>query len=287
MFTNIKEFAESCETLRQARENAGEMSLVKEIGIYIVLFIILFIALSVAAQIEAIFDPNGTEDYLLLSAFIIVPVIVYLYATKIEKRSWRSIGFSKGNALSSTLKGFLIGFAMFFSVVIIGFALGQYTFIGFDFSLAVYIIPFFIGFVIQSFAEEIYARGWTLTYFSRRHSVLIGILASNIIFVLPHFRSTGIDLMSVINIFLVGTVFAVLFLRFDNIWICGGAHAAWNFSQGPIFGFNVSGMEIPSIFKFSSINQNMIGGGIFGPESSLIATVVFVVALILAVYYRN
>lgn len=49
-----------------------------------------------------------------LLGFIVVPVIIYLYVTKIEKRSWRSIGFSKGNAVSSTLKGLLIGFLMFF-----------------------------------------------------------------------------------------------------------------------------------------------------------------------------
>ena len=91
--------------------------------------------------------------------------------------------------------------------------------------------------------------------------------------------------ISVVNIFIVGIVFAVLFLRFDNIWICGGVHTAWNFSQGIIFGFNVSGISTPSLMNFSQAGQNLINGGSFGPESSLIATVVFVIVLILAFCY--
>ena len=61
-------------------------------------------------------------------------------------------------------------------------------------------------------------------------------------------------------------------------------HTAWNFSQGIIFGFNVSGTSTPSILKCSQVGQNLINGGNFGPESSLIATFVLIVALILIIY---
>ena len=148
------------------------------------------------------------------------------------------------------------------------------------------IFPFLVAFTIQSFGEEIYTRGWTLTYFSKRHGILTAILAANIIFILPHCFNLGLDILSIINIFLVGTVFAVMFLRFDNIWICGGAHTAWNFSQGIIFGFSVSGTPTPSLLKFSQAGQNMIEGGIFGPESGLIATGVIVVSLIILMYFE-
>ena len=159
---------------------------------------------------------------------------------------------------------------MFLVVVMIGIALGQFTFTGFDFSQAIYALPFLVAFTIQSFGEEIYTRGWTLTYFSKRHGILTAILAANIIFILPHCFNLGFDLLSIINIFLVGTVFAVMFLRFDNIWICGGAHTAWT----------------PSLLKFSQAGQNIIAGGIFGPESGLIATGVIVVSLMIMMYYK-
>ena len=45
MFSIIKEFADNSETLKEARSNVEEMSLIKEIGIFIGLFILLYIFL--------------------------------------------------------------------------------------------------------------------------------------------------------------------------------------------------------------------------------------------------
>lgn len=288
MFDVIKKFAVQSVTLKEARENVEEMSLAKEMGIYIILFLILYVVLVVVwTMFGYILGPDIANSFISLFSFALIPILIYIYVTKIEKRSWRSVGFSKGNAISSTLMGALIGFLMFLAVVAIGFALGQFTFRGFDFSQAICLLPFLIGFTIQSFGEEICTRGWTLTYFSKRHSLLIAILVSNIIFILPHALNVGFDMMSVVNIFLVGTLFAVMFLRFDNVWICGGAHTAWNFSQGAIFGFSVSGNPTPSLLKFEQVGQNIVTGGTFGPESGLIATAVIIAALALMVYYKR
>ena len=287
MFEAIEKFAAKSVTLKEARENVENISLAKEIGIYIVLFLVLYFFMVLVVAIAGYCLGNIDNFLISLFSFAVVPVGIYIYATKIEKRSWRSIGFSKGNAISSTLKGALIGFSMFLVVVMIGIALGQFTFRGFDFSQAICLLPFLIGFTIQSFGEEICTRGWTLTYFSKRHSLLIAILVSNIIFILPHALNVGFDMMSVVNIFLVGTLFAVMFLRFDNVWICGGAHTAWNFSQGAIFGFSVSGNPTPSLLKFEQVGQNIVTGGTFGPESGLIATAVIIAALALMVYYKR
>ena len=287
MLDNIKYFADNSETLKEALINVKEMSTIKEVGIFIGLFLVMFVILNIFEFIFMSISPIPDVVFFSMGGFIIVPFIIYFYVTKIEKRSWRSIGFSKGNALSSTLKGLLIGFLMFSAVVAIGMLLGQFRFNGYNLSSLVYLIPGFILFAIQCFGEEIYTRGWTMTYFYKRHGIFAAMVISSIVFVIPHLLNTGIDLLSVVNIFIVGIVFAVLFLRFDNIWICGGVHTAWNFSQGIIFGFNVSGISTPSLMNFSQAGQNLINGGSFGPESSLIATVVFVILLILAVYYPD
>ena len=285
MLSIIKEFADNSETLKEARSNVEEMSSIKEIGIYIGLFILLFIILKIFTYIFMIYSPIKEDIFVTLGRFIIVPFVIYFYVTKIEKRSWRSIGFSKGNGFSSTLKGLLFGFLMFSAVVAIGMLLGQFRFEGYDLSSLILVIPYFILFAIQCFSEEMYARGWTITYFFKRHSIFLAMVINCIVFALPHLLSPGIDLLSIVNIFIVGMVFAVMFLRFDNIWVCGGVHTAWNFSQGIILGFNVSGYTTPSIMKFSQVGQNLINGGAFGPESSLITTAVFIISLIIAVYY--
>lgn len=288
MFSNVKEFVDKSETIKEARINVKDMRLGKEIGLYLALYAVsMLLMMTFGAIFLGISESDFLSTIFYLFSFIYIPILIYLIATKIEKRSWRSIGFSKGNAISSTLKGLLIGFLMFSAVVAIGLILGQFRFEGLNISSAIYIVPFMIGFAIQSFGEEIFNRGWTMTYFSKRHSVLIGMVVSSIAFVIPHLFSSTIDLLSVINIFLFGIVFALLFLRFDNIWICGGAHAAWNISEGVIFGFSVSGFSTPSILKCSGVGQNIINGGGFGPESSLIATIVVVITIILVVYWKK
>ncbi|MDO5826237.1 MAG: type II CAAX endopeptidase family protein [Methanosphaera sp.] len=290
MINKIREFADNSKTIRLARENVEDMPLAKEVAMFIILFALMILIQSIVGMI-LIFPISDYNSPLYLIgvflSFISIPVIIYVYLEKIEKRDFRSIGLCRENIITSTLMGLTIGFLMFSIVVVIGVLLGQFTFNGFDLSSVIYLIPFLLAFAIQSFGEEIYTRGWTLTSFSRRHGIITAMLINSIVFVMPHLTNNGIDAISIVNLFLFGIFFAVMLLRFDNLWICGGAHTAWNFSQGLIYGFNVSGIDTPSLFKFSQVGENIINGGVFGPESSLIATVVVILSIIIVVYYKN
>lgn len=54
-----------------------------------------------------------------------------------------------------------------------------------------------------------------------------------------------------------------------------GIHLSWNFSQGQIFGYAVSGMDIPSpIIQPVISGHELITGGAFGAEASVIAVVI-------------
>ena len=287
MFSIIENYAEKSETIRQARENAGEMSFFKEIRRFIVLFFILILVISIVQFM--FYDMNAQVqtplNFLFVHlSFIFSPILIYFYITKIEKRSLRSIGFTKGNFISSTLKGLLIGILIILAIVIIGVLFGQFKYSGMDLSSCLLLIIYFIGYGVQSFGEEIYCRGWALTYFARRHSILFAIFASNIVFIIPHLGNDGFNIMSIVNIFLIGTLFAIIFLKYDNIWICGGIHTAWNFLLGPVFGLNVSGSATHSLLKFTTASPSILNGGTFGPESSLIVSFVVIVAILIYVY---
>ncbi len=293
MFTNIKRLAEESESIKEARENVKKRSLAKEIIVFIGLNILIFGITTLLSIVPLyfytqLFSHNDMHEMLLeLFLFAFIIIVIILIVTKLEKRSLRSVGITKNKAFPLLLIGLGIGFIMFLIVVIIGSLLGQYKYNGFDLSSVVLIIPFFFAFLVQSFAEEFEGRGWAMTFISKRHSIITAIIVSNIMFALFHLMNPGINLLSIINIFLVGGFFSILFLKYDSIWVCGGAHTAWNFSQGVIFGFNVSGTTTPSVLKFTQTSQNFIGGGIFGPESSLIATIVIILASIIVLYYHK
>ncbi|NLY09286.1 MAG: hypothetical protein GXZ11_05240 [Tissierellia bacterium] len=73
----------------------------------------------------------------------------------------------------------------------------------------------------------------------------------------------------------------------DNLWYAAAAHGAWNYMQGTIFGQNVSGNNLGgSLLKFDIVGKNqLILGGAFGPEASLVTIVILIVASIMYLYY--
>ncbi|WP_295722687.1 CPBP family intramembrane glutamic endopeptidase [uncultured Methanobrevibacter sp.] len=293
MLNNIKKFTDNSQTLKESRENVKERSIIIDILIFIGLFLLLYIgtiglnivldliSMAILPKVDVYWQLMG------LFGFIFIPILVYIIVKKFEKRSFRSVGFSKDNILPSVLRGLGIGFLMFLTVVIIGLISGQYKYTGYNLSSLILLVPFLLGFFVQSLGEEFEMRGWAMTYIYKRHSIIAAIIISNILFSMAHIFNSGIDLLPIINIFLVGVFFAILFIKYDNIWICGSAHAAWNFSQGILFGFNVSGQTTPSLLKFSQVSENIIGGGTFGPESGLIATFVIIIGLFLSLYIKE
>ena len=57
-------------------------------------------------------------------------------------------------------------------------------------------------------------------------------------------------------------------------------HLTWNFFQGPIFGFEVSGIESESIIKQSVTGNEILTGGSFGFEGSILATVGIIIMIL-------
>lgn len=287
MFSIIEHYAEKSQIIKEARQNVQETSFLKEIIIFIILFIIAIIVLSL---VQMIFTGLNLDDQSPLGflvnhiAYIALPIMVILYVSKIEKRSLKSVGFSKENVIPSIFKGVFFGFLLILAIMIISVLFGQFKYDGIDFSNCIYLILFLIGYAIQSFGEEILCRGWALTYFSKKHSILLAIILSNIIFVFPHMSLDGFDILTAINIFLIGTLFAIIFLKYDNIWICGAFHATWNFLIGPVSGLDVTNFSTISLLKFSKITPNIINGGTYGMESSLIVTFVVIITILIVAY---
>ena len=57
-------------------------------------------------------------------------------------------------------------------------------------------------------------------------------------------------------------------------------HLTWNFFQGPVFGFEVSGIEAESIINQSVSGSDLLTGGAFGFEGSLLCTFAIVLMIL-------
>lgn len=283
MFDQLENFKKTSQTLKEAALAGNNYSPLTETYIFIFSYIALMLILALVTLVVTRGVPVDGDTYVLLSlGSFIAPILISLFViTKIEKRSLRGIGFSRDNIISSLIKGLALGFVMFALVVVIGMVLGQYSFIGFDFSSVNLAIPYMIVFIIQPFAEEIYTRGWIIPLFSKNYSVFTAVLVSILFFISGHMGNNGFNILAVLSIILFSILLSLLFLIFDNIWICGALHSAWNFAQSYLFGFNVSGIETSSLLHFSQTTPNIFNGGAYGPEAGLISIVVTLLAIVL------
>lgn len=265
---------------------------------FIIAFIILFLGglatVFIQYPIVWILTPllkniYGTPEFsTIISLFstLGMTLIVILYCKFIEKRSLASMGFVKENMVKEYLKGLLVGFILFTLAIGISIVAGGTKIIGFSSDIN-YLSLFLllIGFILQGMSEEVLCRGYLMVSVGKRYGLLVGSVFNSVIFGLLHLGNSGINLISIINIILVGLVFSFYMIRTGNIWGVGAAHSMWNFAQGNIYGGSVSGINAgTSILESQQIgNPNLINGGIFGIEGSIATTIVLLIFLMFLV----
>lgn len=141
-------------------------------------------------------------------------------------------------------------------------------------------------FILVGFAEEIVCRGYIVTILNRVETKYMTAFISSTIFALMHILNPNVTLLSLINIFLVGLLFCYMRFKFKNLWMPIGYHIAWNYFEGTVFGFQVSGTVQESVYKTQYIQPNIINGGLFGPEGGLAVTFVIILSFIVLNYFH-
>ena len=217
-----------------------------------------------------------------------------LYCVIVEKRNLRSLGFS--GKIFDYLNGAVIAIALLAVIVGAGLATKVLRFDGMIASANTsYLALLFGAFVIQSLAEEILSRGFLLPSLAKKTSLPVAILVSSTAFALPHLASVveaegAFAVIGVANLYLVSLVFSMLFLLRSNIYIVAGLHCVWNFILYGVMGLAVSGSEAnpDALMAFEVTGENLLSGGIYGLEASIVTTAVLgIVSVILVTLYRK
>ncbi len=72
---------------------------------------------------------------------------------------------------------------------------------------------------------------------------------------------------------------ALAYAATRNLWLPIGIHMSWNFAEGSLFGAKVSGYsEAHSLLKTTLSGPELLTGGAFGPEASVVSVAVCLVA---------
>jgi len=239
-------------------------------GLTVTAHVLGSVALSLAAQ-QA---PRAAAVIGLLMGLLLI-VAYRSFVRLVEGRPTGDLVFAEAPAPIGI--GLIIGSGLFAMVYAILHVTGHLTFLGrgdaTGFGGAV------ASGVMAAVGEEIILRGVVFRVLDDGLGTLVAVTLSAGLFGLLHGANPSATAVSTIAIALeAGVLLALAYAATRNLWLPIGLHFGWNFTEGGVFGAAVSGTESRGLLRFHVSGSDLITGGAFGPEASVVAVVVCLLA---------
>lgn len=223
--------------------------------------------------------------YYELFSFVFILLLFIFWVKVIEKNSLSTLGFVKKNWLKYLGWGILTSLLQMGVIALVYQVGGIGTFELNELSLEpiLFILGLFPFWLLQGGTEEVATRGWLLTRIAARTNLPLAIGISSSLFGILHLGNSGVTFISLLNIVLDGVLAGLLLIYTDSIWLVVAQHGTWNYVQGNLLGFQVSGTGADaSIFSFTmGSGPDWLTGGEFGAEGSIITTLVLLVSVVI------
>jgi len=169
--------------------------------------------------------------------------------------------------------GLLTGFLLFSLVVAVIALLGGYHVIGEH--PATVLFPVLALSLVSGVGEEIVVRGIIFRLVESSLGTWIALIVSAALFGAGHLGNQHSGLLPAVAIALeAGIMLAALYMLTRRLWAAIGLHAAWNFTQGGIYGIAVSGGAVDGVLIPRISGPDLLTGGAFGAEASLPAILI-------------
>ena len=215
-------------------------------------------------------------------SFICGVLLLLMYRWLVKSYEERKIEeLSMQKSLKDTGIGFLWGMLMMAAVIGIFALCGWYKIIGCSFNVA-FIYRYLMAYFVVAVGEEIVFRGIMFRLLDSQFNVWVALLISAVVFGIAHIINPNATVVSTIGISLAsGVLFGLLFKYYRTLWVPIGIHWSWNFVQGTVTGSPVSGM-VPDYSILNSVTSGpeLLTGGSFGPEASIILMILGLVLCI-------
>lgn len=269
-----------------------------------------------ALTLEQLSDPDTINDYianqtwlmpvLQLAQLFVTVGVVWLAGHFLDRRKFTDFGLQLSRDWWIDF-----GFGLFLGALLMAAIFGVERAAGWITVTGSYVAPqassfvlaillALLSFVLVGFNEELFSRGYQLTNMAEgfnwkrlgpHWAIAIATLLSSAIFGMLHLGNPNATAISTFNIFLAGILLALGYILTGKLAIPIGLHITWNFFQGNVFGFPVSGTSANST-TFIAIEQSgpdLWTGGAFGPEAGLIGIIAMLLGVLLTVgwvYWR-
>lgn len=254
----------------------GRLRWLRSLSWMIGLFALVLLAVGPGMAVVRHILPTGTPQLAFLANIISGVLAVSVYALLVrfgEDRHPDELAIKP--APMQLAAGMALGAGMFGTVMAILVAFNLYTV---DWLGSAPAWPSGGRAIQAALIEETLVRAILFRLLWRAFGPLAAFIVSAAVFGVSHIFNPGATVVSVLCIALeAGIMLGALYALTGRLWVSIGVHAAWNFTQGYVFGAAVSGGEAGPALAHSVARSGasvLLTGGSFGPEASLPALLV-------------
>lgn len=279
----------------EKRLRAGWRLIVQMLLSFILQVIPLIIIGIILAIILAIASVDISDDLLTLPGILVsaaaTTLSVWIARRWIDRRTIASLGLQwQRNSLMDVLVGIIIAGIMMGLIFVLQLSMGwlqieKLGITGID-KLPLLLL-WAIVFLVVGFYEELLSRGYHLQNIEDGLNTAWAVLISSAIFSLAHLFNPNPSLGSVLGILAAGLFLAYAYLSTRQLWLPIGLHIGWNFFEGPVFGFPVSGLITPRLIEHTVSGPLAMTGGAFGPEAGWVQLPALILGILLIILYNQ
>lgn len=225
-----------------------------------------------------VYTASESDSYLInIPIFLITAVVLLLLYNLLIRyvEANDACKIAPRKDISSIGNGLFIGFSYFIIVTVTMSLCGYYHIKSIQFDWEKQLFSFTLFFLV-AVSEEIFFRGILFRMINRRWNIWAALVISALIFGGLHILNDNATLWSSIAIAIeAGSLLGAAYAYSKNIWLPIGIHWIWNYTQGNILGFPVSGEDnVTSIITPEISGPQWLTGGSFGAEASVISAVI-------------
>ena len=264
---------------------------------------ILLVILSIAVGI-VIFIPIGLFEIafdspiaMLANELVMlfsITASIFLARKFLDRRPIVSLGLKLNQqAVLDVLVGIVITFFQMGLIYGIEIALGWTKFDGFAWQTESGLVvagglgTWLVIFLIVGWQEELLSRGYHLQTLESGLNTFWAVLISSSVFGVLHLGNPNASWISTLGILLAGLFLALPYILTRQLWLSIGLHIGWNFFEGVVFGFPVSGLETFRLLRHTVSGPELWTGGAFGPEAGLLVIPALLLGSLLAFAYTK
>lgn len=215
----------------------------------------------------------------LVASFVLSAGLVYLFRKFVDRRDIKSLGLDPNAGRRDGAIGFLVAPVLLGmgSLVLYLHHNVEWTEINFNSDLLFYCVLI----VLASAGEELAFRGYILNNLMDSLDKWMALFVSAVLFAFMHGSNPHMSVVAFLNLFLGGLLLGLNYVFTRNLWYSILLHVSWNIFQGPVLGYPVSGISLPSLLVLESSGDPLLTGGSFGFEGSFIDSLLTLIAILL------